>query len=165
MFRTRFLQTHALFGGLNDEEMRVVRPHLKEERFAQGATIIREGEQGDRVYFLVKGSVEVLKADTAHPGAPDRRLALLQSGESFGEMELIDIQPRSATVRSLEDVTVLSLSNGDLYALHKICPNTFTMIVMNMAREISRRLRRMDAAVSSALYASGAATPAPAPDG
>jgi CRP-like cAMP-binding protein len=60
-------------------------------------------------------------------------------------MELIDIQPSEATVRAREDTITLVLTNQNLYRLEKASPKTFTMIIMNLARDISRRLRVMDA--------------------
>ena len=67
-------------------------------------------------------------------------------------MELIDIQPVVATVRAREDTTVLILSNGDLYRIDQDDLPTFTMIIMNLAREISRRLRVMDTLAAQSLF-------------
>ena len=60
-------------------------------------------------------------------------------------MELIDIQRSEATVRAREDTITLVLTNRNLYRLEKASLKTFTMIIMNLARDISRRLRAMDA--------------------
>ena len=147
-----FLQSHALFGGISDEAIEKILPLLQEEKFSAGENIVGEGEDGDRLYFICEGSVEVFKSADTPEGASERRLAVLAVGDTFGEMELIDIQPRSATVRALETVRALSLSNADMYEIYKSDLETFTMIIMNMAREISRRLRAMDALVGSSLY-------------
>lgn len=144
MTLTDYLQSHALFGGLSDASMERIIPMFKEESFVTGAFIIREGEEGDRIYFICEGSVEILKVKTTPEGDTYRQLAVLGVGDAFGEMELIDIQKRSASVRALEFVLTVSLSNRDLYKIHKTDPDAFTIIIMNMAREISRRLRRMD---------------------
>jgi CRP-like cAMP-binding protein len=145
------LSKHALFGGLQPEELDVVRSLMREEHFRAGDEILREAELGDRLYFIREGSVEVVKT---HPqeAATQVELARLRAGDTFGEMELIDIQRRSATVRALEDVAALSLSNRALYRLSQDHPHVFTILLMNIAREISRRLRRLNAVVASTLF-------------
>ena len=60
------------------------------------------------------------------------------------KMELIDIQPRAATVKAIKKTQVLTLSRKDLYSISKWDLQTFTFIIMNLAREVSRRLRKMD---------------------
>jgi CRP/FNR family cyclic AMP-dependent transcriptional regulator len=81
-----------------------------------------------------------------------RQLAILEEGATFGEMELIDIQCCVASVRALEDVKLLTLTNADMYRIYEDNLEAFAMIVMNIAREISRRLRRMDDLMTSSLY-------------
>jgi CRP/FNR family cyclic AMP-dependent transcriptional regulator len=152
MVGIEFLQSHALFGGVSDEGMEVIRPLLKEERFGKGDLIVKEGDSGDRLYFICEGSVEVLKDVSSATGDAHRQLAVLVAGDTFGEMELIDIQLRSASVKALEDVSALTLSNRDMHRIYKSNLEVFTMVVMNMAREISRRLRIADAHAGSLLY-------------
>ena len=154
MIANDFLQSHALFAGITDEDLTVIDPMLKEEHFEVGEFIITEGDSGNRLYFLNSGRVEVLK-DTPSPDGPVReRIAELGPGDTFGEMEIIDIQPRAASARVLTDAETLSMSSHDLYHLYKTCPHAHTIIVLNLAREISRRLRTMDALVASSLYRS-----------
>ncbi len=152
MVRSKLLQTCPLFGGISNEVIEEIRPVLREEHFSKGEYIIKEGEEGDRLYLLYEGSVEVLKEISSPRGVEQRRLTLLGKGETFGEMELLDMLCCSASVRALEEVSTLTLSNRDMYKIYKSNLPAFTMIVMNLAREISRRLRRMDALVGSSLY-------------
>lgn len=147
----KFLRTHSLFGGIADSELETIRDLLTVKRFPKSSDIIREGETGGDLYLIWKGSVEVLKKDPEAPGTP-AQLAILNEGESFGEMELIDIQPSVATVRAREETITLILSNGDLYRLEQSSLQTFTMIIMNLAREISRRLRTMDAIAAHIIF-------------
>ncbi|MFH1039408.1 MAG: cyclic nucleotide-binding domain-containing protein [PVC group bacterium] len=147
-----FLRTHSLFGGIKDDELKKIRELLKYRQFNAGEDIIREGEAGGNLYLIWKGSVEVIKRDPEKPGRPAARLAVLTVGDSFGEMELIDVQPSAATVRSREETVTLVLTKGDLYRIEKESLRTFTMIIMNLAREISRRLRVMDATAAHTLF-------------
>jgi CRP/FNR family cyclic AMP-dependent transcriptional regulator len=152
MVGKEFLQSHALFGGITDDDIKMISGLFKEEQFVEGDYIIKEGEDGDRLYFICKGSVEVLKQVQQAEGAIQERLTVFGTGDTFGEMELIDIQRRSASVRAIEDVSALSLSNRDMYSIYKSSPTAYTMIIMNIAREISRRLRKMDAVVANSLF-------------
>ena len=152
MLDQEFLQAHGLFGGLSSEQMHRIIPLLQHERFPAGSVIVNEGDRGDRLYFICAGAVEVLKELDTAEGRRQEQLAVLEVGESFGEMQLIDIQPRSATVTALEDVETVSLSNAALQELHDRDLPTFTMIIMNMARAISRRLRKTDALLASSVY-------------
>jgi len=147
-----FLRTHSLFGGIVNIELEKIRDLLTKKQFPEGSDIIREGKLGGDLYLIWKGSVEVLKKDPEAPGTGLAQLAVLNEGDSFGEMELIDIQPSVATVRALDETITLVLSHGDLYRLEKSSLQTFTMIIMNLAREISRRLRKMDAIAAHIIF-------------
>ena len=144
MKTARFLQDQPLFGGVDDQAMRAIMPLMRELDFAAGEVIVEEGEDGDSLFVICSGSVEVLKASPESADLFGKRIAVLKVGDVFGEMELIDTQRRSATVRALESVSTLALSNGDLFHIYAFDSPTFTLIVMNLARELSRRLRSID---------------------
>lgn len=151
MLDLHYLQSQSLFGGIDDERLKHIMGMLEEARYAKGQDIVREGEDGSKLYFIYRGAVEVLKAASREQDAALKRIAVLQTGDTFGEMEMIDIQPRSATVRALEETVTLTLSYKDLYALSTWNLETFTLIVLNLARDMSRRLRRMDEIVAQYL--------------
>ncbi|MGR9090611.1 MAG: cyclic nucleotide-binding domain-containing protein [Gammaproteobacteria bacterium] len=150
MVTADYLQSHALFGGVAAEDLAMIIPLLHEENYAAGDYVVREGDNGSAMYFIRRGSAEVLKS--APRAAGDLRLAVLLEGDTFGEMELIDAQCRSASVRALEPLTVLTLSSEDLFDIFQERQSAFVIILMNIAREISRRLRKMDALVASSLF-------------
>jgi CRP/FNR family cyclic AMP-dependent transcriptional regulator len=150
--KKEFLQSHALFGGITDADIEQIIPLLKEETFDKGAFIIREDEDGDMLHFIIEGSVEVVKRTHDDKEDSYQKLAIFGPGDTFGEMELIDIQKRSASVRALEDVSALTLSNKDMYKLYHSNLKAYTMIIMNIAREISRRLRNMDRFLDRSLH-------------
>ncbi|MBE2258204.1 MAG: cyclic nucleotide-binding domain-containing protein [Rhodobacteraceae bacterium] len=144
MTTRQFLQQQPLFGGVDDQAIAAIMPLLRALDFAAGEPIVREGDDGDSLFVICRGSVAVLKATAAEDGIFEKRIAVLGVGDVFGEMELIDMQRRSATVRALEAVSVLALSNGDLFRIYESDLPTFTLIVLNLARELSRRLRSID---------------------
>lgn len=136
------LENYPLFGGLSDEELKFMTGYLKEESFLKGEKIIGEGEIGDRVYCLLTGEVQVLKQ---LEGLNDLiEVAKLPEGATFGEMELIDTQSRSATIKTLTPCRTVSLSNKDLLHILRDNHHIFTVIMMNLARDLSRRIRILD---------------------
>ena len=144
MKTVRFLQQQPLFGGVDDHAMAAILPLLREVSFAAGEVIVKEGDDGDSMFVICRGSVEILKACSVAEEVLGKRIAVLDVGDVFGEMELIDMQRRSATVRAVEPVSALALSNGDLFRIYESDMPTFTLIVLNLARELSRRLRSID---------------------
>lgn len=136
------LRKKALFGGLDDSRLEKIAALLKLERFSKGDSVIREKEIGDKMYLITKGSVEVLKYSKEEK--KDELLTTLAEGDSFGEMELVDIQPRTATVRAGTELETVSLSNSDLLKLSQEDLEAFSIILINIARIISRRLRKTD---------------------
>lgn len=138
------LSSTPLFGGLRDDCLIKILSLMKTEVFQKDEYIIKEGETGDSIYFIIEGRVSILKMIKKDGIEKMNPIASLKTGDCFGEMEIIDIQPRAATVMTLEPSHLLMLTHRDLYTIRKWDLESFTMIIMNLAREISRRLRIMD---------------------
>ncbi len=136
MVKTSSLKDYSLFGGLLVDEIEAIRPLMISVSYGAGTVILREGEPNDRIHFILEGEVEVVKGGVS--------LALLAEGDTFGEMEFLDVQPAAASIQTLAPVTVATISNRALHELSKVSMRAFAMIVMNLARDLSRRLRRMD---------------------
>ncbi len=146
-----FLEKHSLFGGIGRRNLKTIIPLLEEVEFGAGEIIISEGEHGENLYFIHSGEVEILKEARVKDREFQEQIAVLKAGETFGEMELIDPEPRIATVRSRTATLLLSLSNTDLYRIYRRNPKTFTLLVLNISRIICRRLREMDAQMAQTL--------------
>lgn len=146
------LRRHALFHKINDAALERFLHVLRTEEFKAGEAIIREGETGDRLYMISSGRVVIEKKVYNKEAITSERIAVLQKGETFGEMELVDSQPRSATVRAQENTTCLSLSRDDLRYATEDDILTFSQVVMNLAREISVRLRNTDVWLAGSLF-------------
>jgi ATP-binding cassette subfamily B protein len=101
------LQRIPLFSKLRLEVLGELAEQFNTESFESGATIIREGAKGEKFYITVRGSLEVLKKDAQ---GTDRQLRILQDGDHFGEIALLQWVPRTATVRTLSNTQCLSLS-------------------------------------------------------
>ncbi len=138
-----FLCKHSMFGGLTDKQLMLIQGYLDEQTYAKGTCILRQGEPNNTVYFIAEGEVSIQK-HSPHADDGERIITTLQTGDSFGEMELIDIQPCAASAVCLTDTKLISLSNENLYKLSRISLETYTMLILNLARDISRRLRSTD---------------------
>lgn len=132
-----------MFGGLNDADLVCIRPFLQEQSYAAQETILKQGEPNNKVHFIVQGEVAIVRQSETNK-KQSRIITTLKSGDSFGEMELIDIQNCAATVITLLPTTIITLSNRDLYMLSQEHLKTYTMLILNLARDISRRLRSAD---------------------
>lgn len=87
---------------------------LTQLHFEPGDTVFRQNDVGDSFYMILEGEAEVC---CEQEGQPAQRLSTMCAGEFFGEMALLGRQPRSATVRALTPLTVLSLRGREFYAL------------------------------------------------
>ncbi len=137
------LRRYNLFSGLFDPQLERLLPLLLVESHPAETIIVREGQLGNRMWCIVDGQVEVSRG---HDGGIV--LARLGAGETIGEMELIDMQPRSSTVTALTPCVLYSLLLRDLINLQQTDLPTYSAMILNVARDLSRRLRQMDAAVS-----------------
>jgi SulP family sulfate permease len=124
--------------GLAPEERSVLLPMLVRREFAAGATIFREGDEGDALYLILRGSASVrMKLPTR-----DRRLITFSPGTMFGEMALVDRERRSATVTADEPLTcyVFELASWDGFSQSH--PHIAMKLLANLAREMSLRIRQ-----------------------
>ncbi len=136
------LHSHSLFGGITEEQISRIKKFFEYKEFSDSEFIEKEGEIGDKIYFIVEGQVEVLKKIKKSGNL--NRIFVFSEGDVFGEMELIDVQPCAASVRAIKPTKVLTLSNKGLYSISKYDLKIFSLLIMNLARDISRRLRKAD---------------------
>jgi CRP/FNR family cyclic AMP-dependent transcriptional regulator len=135
------LRDIGLFGALSDDVLEHLSRTLHERRVGAGEAVFREGDPARELYVLLDGEMEVLKRSRR---GRDQRVAILGPNDSFGEMSVIDMQARSATVRALAPSRVLRMSTEDMDALYRYDLKSYALIVLNLARDLSRRLRVTD---------------------
>lgn len=138
--RLALLQQMPVFGGIRNDVIEFLLGLSNSVTLPGGAYFFREGDQGEALYVLEGGSVAVLKTARGRPVL----LRQLGAGDCFGEMALLDMSPRSASVRALEDCRAIEIPIAGLMQLYQRDLEQFALIEMNMAREISRRLREAD---------------------
>jgi len=136
------LREIGLFGALSEEVVDRLARSLKTVSMVPGDTVFREGDSGAReMYVLLEGEMEVSKRSRR---GREMRVAILGPTDCFGEMSMIDMQSRSATVRALAPSRLLMVTSEDMDALYRADLKSYTLIVLNIARDLSRRLRVTD---------------------
>ncbi len=133
-----------LFSGLTEEELELVARTLKRHAFDAGAPIIEENLPADRCHVLLSGSVRV----TASLTDQEDFYAILNPGDHFGEISLIDGLAPSATVVAEEASETVSIGRDDLHALLESDPRLAATVLMSMLRAFCRRLRETDQSLS-----------------
>jgi len=141
MIKPSDFQKYALFGGMLEDQIENLIPLMVKEEFEQDKIIITEGKSNDKIFFILSGQVSISKMG--------KTLVKFSEGDMFGEMEVLDVMPAVATITALTPVTAMSISNRALRAVYNIDVKTFSLMIMNLARDLSRRLRKMDEYVSS----------------
>ncbi|OEF97499.1 DUF2225 domain-containing protein [Desulfuribacillus alkaliarsenatis] len=97
--------------------------------------VFYENDQGDEMYLVLQGSVGVYKHNL---DGSRIELAVLSAGDFFGEMSLVDNQPRSADVQALEDVTLFVIDNENLEKVVATCPDLAVKIMKGMSLRIRK---------------------------
>ncbi|WP_051219614.1 Crp/Fnr family transcriptional regulator [Oceanobacter kriegii] len=138
--RIELLKDMPIFGALSTEaiaflEQRCVQIHLKSDDY-----FFHEGDPASSLFIMERGYAEVTK----QCGSEMRTLRSLVCGDSFGEMAIVDMNPRGASVKAVTECDALELPASALYELYQFDLEQFTLIQMNMLREISRRLRYLN---------------------
>ncbi|MEN3038492.1 MAG: cyclic nucleotide-binding domain-containing protein [Candidatus Kryptonium sp.] len=128
------LKKNKLFGSVGEELINEIVQNSFIENYKPGDIILREGEFGDKVCLIAEGKVKVVKfADSK-----GKILMELEEGDFFGEMSLIDLRPRSASVVALTDCKIISIPANEFEKLIHLHPQ----ILINISRILSERLRK-----------------------
>lgn len=130
----------AIFGGLSDKQLYVIFKILKKTFYRRGEIIFRKGDYPSHIYIVKKGKVKLyLEAEGVK-----FELIEFSTGDCFGETALIGIQPHTANSLATEDVELMVLEGKDLFSLYYTHRDVFAMVILNIAREVSRRLSLTD---------------------
>ena len=123
----------TLFKALNTEQILPVADIVSSVSFEKGDTIFHEGDEGHQLYVVVQGSVEVVVAG--------QQVAVLGVHQCFGEMAVLEQLTRSATVRAIEDVSLLRIAREDFLDLLDLYP----VLARSIIAVLTERLRSASA--------------------
>jgi CRP-like cAMP-binding protein len=136
-----FLVATPFFGGLLDSSLDAVIGMLVERRYDQGVAVFHERDEGRAMYVVYSGELVVCKKGDSGRVV---RISRLGPGDFFGEMTLIEMQNRSASVIAETPAVLYELGAASLYDLYQTDVHAYAMVLQNMNRELCRRLRRAD---------------------
>lgn len=155
------LRDIGLFGGLDEETLGLLARELPTRHVETGALVVEEGARSQAMYVVVGGELEVVKRGA---GAGDVRVALFGPGDWFGDMSILDVQPRSATVRAVAPTILLEMNSEHVdRLLYRRDLKAYSLLIMNIARELSRRLRVADGIIAQFMTTVSDAYVAPKP--
>ena len=142
MEKIELLQSVSIFWDLNENDLGHIAEKMVAKHFENGNYIFLEDSEGEQCFFVLEGSVKVTRL------SKDGReviLAMLNEGDFFGEMSLLDGESRSANVIALEKTKVLTLDRNDFIAV----VNDYPQIAVQLLKELARRLRKSDRQIAS----------------
>lgn len=134
------LEKISIFGGLTVEQQKSLTRQFVAKSFIKGDTIFRQGEACGHIHVIYKGSVEIFIESEGR----QMNLVVFNAGDCFGETSVLGIQPHSANARALEDTTCMILERKALLRIYETDPVLFGLLILNIARETSRRLYHAD---------------------
>lgn len=148
------LQQMPIFGGVEPQALQVLVGAGRRVEVPAGGYFFREQEPAQGLYVLEAGRVVVVKQWRSQ----SMQLRVLEPGDCFGEMALLDLFPRSASVRAQDASRALEITAADLLRLYEHDVGQFALVQMNIAREMCRRLRETDEMLFEAVMGGQAPT-------
>ncbi|NOT04186.1 MAG: cyclic nucleotide-binding domain-containing protein [Anaerolineales bacterium] len=133
--RILLLREIPIFADLSPEDLKLVAETAREEWYPQNAVIFHQGEEGNMMFVIVEGQLQVLRS----ADGTEQVLAQRGSGDFVGEMAIIESTQRSATLRTRTEVRVLAIDGETFKGILRERPDVSFAVL----RSISRRLREM----------------------
>ena len=153
--RTSTLKAVPFFTQLNDRELDVVRSVSSEKSYPKNAVVLTEGEMGDSLYMIQSGKVKVFIGDE---DGREIILKILGPGDFFGEMSMIDKQPRSASVTTIEASTFLVLTHAAFEKCVEQAPRIGNMVMRILAQRVREADRKIGTLALMDVYGRVAST-------
>jgi len=130
-----------LLDSLDGRELSSLSNFLRAHRLAQGKTLFKQGEASSGIWFLIEGSVDVLKESSEGNGAL-KKITTIRHGQALGEASLMDGRPHSATAVSASDCVLLHLSSKQFQALLDELPRLGITLLKKIGQQLAGRLRQ-----------------------
>jgi CRP/FNR family cyclic AMP-dependent transcriptional regulator len=130
----------SVWGGLTDEQQEIIYRRLEVATFEKGEYIFRKGEQPSHIYIVKSGKIDLLTSDQDVSVQKET----VETGGCFGVAALMAMQTHMVTAIAAEDAEVMVLSRQALLGLRYEDIELFALLMMNIAREIARRLKLTD---------------------
>ena len=130
----------SIFAGLSDKQLYTLFKLLTEVTYKANENVFEQGDKPSHIYIVKKGKVKLVlwKNDTPF------ELIVFEEGYCFGEASVIGIQPHEGTAIALEDTELIVLSRNALLSIYDSDKDLFSILILNIAREVCRRLHYSD---------------------
>jgi CRP-like cAMP-binding protein len=137
----QLLKSVPIFAGLDEAAARLFLEQAEKRAFPSGGVIAWEGESNHCMFLIGSGSVRIVK----HFGQRNQtELAILREKDFFGEMCILEPAPRAATAQAIETSIIFQVASSAFHRLYKEMPAQYGILILNISRDLSRRLRHLD---------------------
>ncbi len=141
-----FLQRVSIFSGVNADSLARIASITVEKTFPKKSIIFHEGDEGDTLYILKSGRVKISKITE---DGREKTLTIMQPGDFFGEMAILDSLPRSATAEVLDEpATAFTVNKRDFERIIVETP----LIALQIMRDLTRRIRQVNQQVEDLAF-------------
>lgn len=130
-----------VFAGLKEETIVLMKEICSPRRTSPDEVVAKEGVPGRELFLIARGRFGIVKG---HATPKASSLAILDVGDFVGEMSVIECMNRSASIVSLETGLLFCMECNDLLELFHKAPDQYSVLMLNIARDLCRRLRAMD---------------------
>jgi hypothetical protein len=131
--RARFLENVSLFAFMNEEQLQAVARIMSERWEEDGVYLCHQGDEGDEMYIIVEGEVEIVKESEGE----DRVIYLAQQGEAIGEMQVLSRSARAAAMRSKGDVHLLVIEGTHFRSLMHQYPDMSDRVIQMLVQKLA----------------------------
>ena len=138
--QVELLQRMPVFGALSERALNLLLEKSRRFEVTAGDHFFREGDAARSMYVIESGSAVVVRQWQGR----EVELNRFGPGDCFGEMALMDLHPRSASVRALEACVAIEFGPDEMLHLYEADLEQFALLQMNLGRELCRRLRATD---------------------
>jgi CRP/FNR family transcriptional regulator/CRP/FNR family cyclic AMP-dependent transcriptional regulator len=135
------LRSFAMFADLAEADLSTLAEMMTFKQFSKGSFVVTQNERGTAMYFLVSGRVKV---SLASPEGKELALSYLEAPAHFGEMSLVDAEPRSADVIAVTDIEVFTLDARDLSSAIQLQPRLALTLIATLSRRVRQMIGRLE---------------------
>lgn len=135
------LEKIPLFKDLTEESSKLISQKITLEYYPKNHLIFREGDEGDAMYIIKKGSVKIYRGPEEDPDEQDQ-IAVLTENSFFGEMALVSEKPRNASAKTMEDSEIFVLKKDDFYNLVTNNPSLAEQISSEFIQRIKENMHK-----------------------
>jgi len=130
-----------MFADLAEADLSTLAEMMTFKQFSKGSFVVTQNERGTAMYFLVSGRVKV---SLASPEGKELALSYLEAPAHFGEMSLVDAEPRSADVIAVTDIEVFTLDARDLSSAIQLQPRLALTLIATLSRRVRQMIGRLE---------------------